>query len=429
MGSSNNALDVLGTPLEGIKVLAMEQAVALPMATFHLAALGAEIIRVESPDRARANYLEHDLLRDKQRLGLNLSKPGAADLFRQLAREVDIVAHNFTPRVMRKFGIDYESIRQVKPEIIYLSITGFGSTGGWSDKPLFGPGAEAIAGNYQLIGEQEDWPGRPGTIVYADDNCGAHALVAVLAALERRDDTGVGSHLDVSLYETSVSMLGPVISERAVGGNFPTRSGNSDRRYAIHGVFPLNGLDRWIAVAVNNDQVLDCLDILGLSPTSNYSDETIGEATREMFGDDLVFRLQSANIDSHLVFDVADHFGDVKLQSRNYFSSMVWNDDRYPTKSTIWGGGIDLQPIPARDVGADNHGILRTLLGLAPAEIEQLEAAEIIGCGIPAVEKESLQVSEQQTRIDRRELTRIETNMSVRRFSEAGETGGVGDDD
>ncbi|HIE82605.1 MAG TPA: CoA transferase, partial [Dehalococcoidia bacterium] len=88
---SNNAMDVLGKPLEGIRVLAMEQAVALPMATFHLAALGAEIIRVESPERARANYLEHDLLRDKQRLGLNLGKPGAADLFRQLAREVDIV--------------------------------------------------------------------------------------------------------------------------------------------------------------------------------------------------------------------------------------------------------------------------------------------------------------------------------------------------
>ncbi len=410
-------MDVLGKPLEGIRVLAMEQAVALPMATFHLAALGAEIIRVESPERARANYLEHDLLRDKQRLGLNLGKPGAADLFRQLAREVDIVAHNFTPRVMRKFGIEYESIRRMKPEIIYLSITGFGSTGAWSDKPLFGPGAEAIAGNYQLIGEPEDWPGRPGTIVYADDNCGAHALVAVLAALERRDDTGVGSHLDVSLYETSVSMLGPVIAERAVGGNFPTRSGNTDRRYAIHGVFPLSGLDRWIAIAVSVEQVPDCLDILGFSPNSNYSNEAISDATQEMLGDDLVFRLQSANIDSHLVFDVADHFTDPKLQFRNYFTSMGSGGERYPTKSTIWGGGTNLQPIPARDVGADNHGILNTLLNLAPEKIRQLEDADIIGSGTPAIERDSLQETEQQTRIDRRELTRIETNVSVRRFS------------
>jgi len=423
MVTSNNAMDVLGKPLDGIKVLAMEQAVALPMATFHLAALGAEIIRVESPDRARANYLEHDLLRDKQRLGLNLNKPGAADLFRRLAHEVDIVAHNFTPRVMRKFGIDYESIRRVRPEIIYLSITGFGSTGGWSDRPLFGPGAEAIAGNYQLIGEAKDWPGRPGTIVYADDNCGAHALVAVLAALERRDDSGIGSHLDVSLYETSVSMLGPVIAERAIGGNFPTRSGNSDSRYAIHGVFPLSGLDRWIALAVNQEQIPDLLNILGLSIDSNYSDEAISEATQEMLGDNLIIRLQSANIDSHLVSDVADHFADPKLQARNYFASMMWDGDRHPTKSTIWGGGTNLQPIPARDVGADNHAILINLLKSTTAEIHQLEKNEIIGSGIPAIEREPVPATEQQIRIDRKELTRIEISPLIRGRAQSNKVG------
>jgi crotonobetainyl-CoA:carnitine CoA-transferase CaiB-like acyl-CoA transferase len=212
-------------------------------------------------------------------------------------------------------------------------------------------------------------------------------------------------------------MLGPVIAERAVGGNFPTRSGNTDRRYAIHGVFPLSGLDRWIAIAVSVEQVPDCLDILGFSPNSNYSNEAISDATQEMLGDDLVFRLQSANIDSHLVFDVADHFTDPKLQFRNYFTSMGSGGERYPTKSTIWGGGTNLQPIPARDVGADNHGILNTLLNLAPEKIRQLEDADIIGSGTPAIERDSLQETEQQTRIDRRELTRIETNVSVRRFS------------
>ena len=412
-------MDVLGKPLEGIKVLAMEQAVALPMATFHLAALGAEIIRVESPDRARANYLEHDLLRDKQRLGLNLNKPGAADLFRRLTQEVDVVAHNFTPRVMRKFGIDYESIREVKPEIIYLSITGFGSTGAWSDKPLFGPGAEAIAGNYQLIGEEEDWPGRPGTIVYADDNCGAHALVAVLAALERRDDAGVGSHLDVSLYETSVAMLGPVIAERAVGGKFPTRSGNSDVRYALHGVYPLSGLDRWIAITVNEAQVPDFLAILGLPLDSNYSDDAIADATHEMPGEELAGRLQSVNIDSHLVSDVSDHLADPILQSRNYFASMEWNGIRYPTKSTIWGGGRNLRPIPARDVGGDNHKILRNLLKLTTTEILQLEMDGIIGSGIPASERDPVNASDQQIRIDRKELTRIESSFATKRFDES----------
>ena len=250
--------------------------------------------------------------------------------------------------------------------------------------------------------------------MYADDNCGAHALVAVLAALERRDDSGVGSHLDVSLYETSVSMLGPVIAERAIGGNFPIRSGNSDSRYAIHGVFPLSGLDRWIALAVNKEQIPDLLNTLGLAINSNYSDEAISEVTQEMLGDDLVARLQSANIDSHLVSDVADHFIDPKLQTRNYFTSMLWDGNRHPTKSTIWGGGMTLEPIPARDVGADNHTILNNLLKLTTAEIQQLEKTEIIGSGIPAIEREPMHATEQQIRIDRRELTRIENRPSIR---------------
>ncbi len=198
------ALDVIGQPLTGVRVLSMEQAVALPMTTLHMAALGAEIIRVESPTRARGNFVDQDLVRSKSRLAIDLSVEGGPELFRQFAQEVDIVAHNYTPRVMRKFGIDYEAIKDVKEDIIYLSITGFGTTGPWADRPLFGPGAEAIAGNYQLIGEPDEWPGRPGTIVYADNNCGMHALLGIIAALERRDDSGVGTYLDVSLYEPAI---------------------------------------------------------------------------------------------------------------------------------------------------------------------------------------------------------------------------------
>ena len=155
---------------------------------------------------------------------------------------------------MRKFGIDYEAIKELKEDIIYLSITGFGTTGPWADRPLFGPGAEAIAGNYQLIGEPDEWPGRPGTIVYADNNCGMHALLGVIAALERRDDSGVGTYLDVSLYETAISMLGPVIAQRAAGGQLPRRLGNKDSNYAVHEVFAADGLDRWIAISVTEEQ-------------------------------------------------------------------------------------------------------------------------------------------------------------------------------
>ena len=117
------ALDVIGQPLTGVRVLSMEQAVALPMTTLHMAALGAEIIRVESPTRARGNFVDQDLVRSKSRLAIDLSVEGGPDLFRQFAQEVDIVAHNYTPRVMRKFGIDYEAIKELKEDIISVSYT------------------------------------------------------------------------------------------------------------------------------------------------------------------------------------------------------------------------------------------------------------------------------------------------------------------
>ncbi|MEX2373624.1 MAG: CoA transferase, partial [Dehalococcoidia bacterium] len=206
-------------PLEGIRVLSMEQAAALPFAARHLADLGAEVILVESHARTgRSSLSEADLFRNKRRLGLDLATEGGPDLFRRVAAHVDVMAHNFTPRVMRKFGIDFDGIREVNPDVVYLSITGFGTTGPWGERPLFGPGAEAVSGHNLLIGEPDAWPGRPGTIVYADNNTGLNAAFAVLAALDHRDTTGEAVHIDLSLYEASIAHVGVAVTERAFGG-------------------------------------------------------------------------------------------------------------------------------------------------------------------------------------------------------------------
>jgi hypothetical protein len=101
----------------------------------------------------------------------------------RVAANCDVVAHNFTPKVMRRYGIDYEGVRSVNADVIYVSLTGFGTTGPWGERPLFGPGAESVSGHNLLIGEPEAWPGRPGTIVYADNTCGLNCAFAILAAL------------------------------------------------------------------------------------------------------------------------------------------------------------------------------------------------------------------------------------------------------
>ncbi len=187
-------------PLSGVRVLTMEQAAALPFMTRHLADLGAEVIRVQSHRRPMTGAQSLGLFRNKKLIGLDLASPDGPELFRDLAAQCDIVAHNYTTRVTDKFGLDFESIRQVQPRVIYGALTGFGSTGPWRSRPLFGPGAEAMSGQNAMIGEPEGLtPGRPGTITYADFVCGLYMLVATLEALGRREAQHEAQFIDLSI--------------------------------------------------------------------------------------------------------------------------------------------------------------------------------------------------------------------------------------
>ena len=150
---------------------------------------------------------------------------------------------------MRKFGIDYDSLRTLRPDVIYLEITGFGTDGPWRARPLFGPGAEAVAGHNLLIGDPGQWPGLPPTITFADNNCGLYAVLAVTDALARRDRLGTGSHLDISLYETAVSQLGTVLAERGLGAA-PERNLNGDAAVAVQGTYVSGEPGRYVAVSV-----------------------------------------------------------------------------------------------------------------------------------------------------------------------------------
>tara|TARA_Y100000780_G_scaffold19389_1_gene16485 strand:- start:828 stop:2792 length:1965 start_codon:yes stop_codon:yes gene_type:complete len=203
----------------------MEQAAALPFATRHLADLGAEVIRIQSHARGAPLLQDIHYFRNKKSVGLDLSKAGGPDVFRAIAANVDVVAHNFTPRVMRQFKIDFDQISQVNDNVIYCSVTGFGTTGPWKDRPLFGPGAEAMSGQNSMIGEPgSNTPGRPGTITYADHVCGLYLLVALLGALDERRERPGPRHVEVSLYETGVSHIGTVVAERSKRANRPAPS-------------------------------------------------------------------------------------------------------------------------------------------------------------------------------------------------------------
>jgi len=390
-------------PLEGVRVLSMEQAAALPFATRHLADLGAEVIRVQSHKRREGPIGGGDPMRNKRQLALDLADDAGPEIFRRLAKDCDVVAHNFTPRVVEKFGIDFESIRAINPDVVYLSITGFGTTGPWGPRPLFGPGAEAVSGHNLLIGEPDGWPGRPGTIVYADNVTGITSVFAVLAALEERDRTGKAQFLDVSLYESAVSHLGPVLAEAQLGAE-PARTGNGDARFAIHGVFDCVGTDRHLALAVTAEELPALGQALGLN---DVTEAAVRERLATMSAEEAEATLQQHGLATSIVRDAAEVLTDPHLWSRGYFGVLRGEGvPDHPYAGPAWGGGPLAALEEAHPVGTDSRAVLRDG-GFSDDEIEAAIASGVVGVAEPT-RRVVLGGAREDIRVERGELTRID---------------------
>ncbi len=356
-------------PLRGVRVLAMEQAAALPFMTRHLADLGAEVIRVQSHRRPLAGTQPLGLFRNKNMVGLDLASPGGPELFRDLAAQCDVVAHNYTTRVMDKFGLDFESIQQVQPRVIYCALTGFGSTGPWRARPLFGPGAEAMSGQNAMIGEPEALtPGRPGTITYADFVCGLYLLVAVLEALRRRETLQEAQWIDLSLYETGVSHLGTVLAERSLGAVAPGRVGNGDVGFGLHGVGQTrDGMA--VAISCHPDQLDHLLHLTGADSASQ-----VWSRVHQWELSELDHLLSGSGIAWAKVQDVSEVVRDPRRWQRGCFTAC--NDQLL--FAPVWGGGVR-DTFASAAVGADNEAVYRDIVGLTPSRLAELMDAGTLG--------------------------------------------------
>jgi formyl-CoA transferase len=213
-----------GKPLDGIRILAAEQMQALPYATQLMSHLGARVVKVEHPRlgesgraslpaltdedgrRVGATYLRNNL--NKQSIGIDLKQPEGQALFRRLAPHFDIVAENFTPGTMDRLGLGYAQLREIDERIIYVSISGFGNQGDspYASWPAYAPMVEAMAGIYEPTRK----PDRPPPVVVAgalgDNGAGLFGIIGMLAALRHRDRTGLGQHVDISMYDSMVAM-------------------------------------------------------------------------------------------------------------------------------------------------------------------------------------------------------------------------------
>jgi len=215
-------------PLEGLKVLDFSTLLPGPYATMMLADLGAEVLRVESPvrdDLVRSMAPQIDgqsaafryMNRGKQSMTLDLKHPDAKTVVHRLLADYDIVIEQFRPGVMQRFGLDFESLQSVKPDLVYCSITGYGQTGEWAQRAGHDLNFLALSGVASHMGRRDQGP-CPLGIQVADVAAGSHpAVVAILAAVIQRDRTGKGSHIDISMADNSFA-LQALLAPGAING-------------------------------------------------------------------------------------------------------------------------------------------------------------------------------------------------------------------
>ncbi len=257
-------------PLHGIRVLDLSRVLAGPYCTMVLGDLGADVIKVESPegDETRgwgppfvgeaqgesAYYL--CINRNKRSIVVDFKTEGGRNILHQLIKRSDVLVENFRPGTLSRFSLDFESVSTINPKLIYCSITGFGQTGPLRDKPGYDFMIQAMGGLMSITGEPDGEPMKVGVAV-ADLFAGQNAVIAILAALKARAHTGKGQHLDISLFDSQIVMLANVASNYLVSDNVPKRYGNAHANIVPYQSFQAS--DVWFVIAVGNDRQFEKL--------------------------------------------------------------------------------------------------------------------------------------------------------------------------
>ena len=249
--------------LSDIKVLDLTRVLAGPYATMVLADLGAEIIKIEQPEkgddsRAFGPYKNGEsayfmsINRNKESITLNLKAPEGKEILKALVRQVDVLVENFRPGTMEKLGLGYDVLKEINPRLIYASSTGYGQSGPYSQRPAYDAVVQAMGGIMSITGQKGGEPTRVGTSI-GDITTGLFCAIGVLAALHERERSGLGQMVDVAMLDCQVAILENAISRYEFTGEIPTPIGN--RHPSIVPFEPFDTLTSPIMLAAGNDRL------------------------------------------------------------------------------------------------------------------------------------------------------------------------------
>ena len=393
--------------LDGLLVIDFTRVVAGPACTQTLADFGAEVIKIENPDGGDdTRHYEHadlagesaafvSLNRNKRGIALDLTKPEACRVARELIARADVVVENFSSGVMKKYGLDYASVAPANPGLVYCSISAYGRQGPFASRPGFDPITQAESGFMSLNGFPDGPPVRTGPPA-VDMLTGMSACNAILLALYARDRLGRGQHVEVALFDIALAMTQFYGMAYLMSGVNPSRQGNSPNGSPSVGVYQASDAPFYIACA--NDRLYRRLviDVLGRADLASgeFGDRRSRTANRDrlrtiltgIFVQDIrenwVMKMKAANIPVGFLRTVEEAFNSPEVRERHRLSQIP-----HPTAGTVpnietplnLGLTPVIEPVAAPLLGQHTKEVLRKILGYDDAHIAALAEAGVFG--------------------------------------------------
>ena len=393
-------------PLAGVRVADFSVHAAGPFAGMLLAVLGADVIKVESAARLDITRRPHAMYgkppssfeqvnASKRSVTLNLKEPRALELAYDLARISDIVLENFRPGVMERLGLGYPQLREIKPDIIMVSLSSNGQTGPEARYAGYAPMFAALGGLGHITGYPD---GPPVELRHAMDHTGgmmaAFAAVAALCAHRRRH---TGQRADVAVRDIATAFMGHTLMDTAMNGRDATRQGNRADDMSPHGVFPCAGQDAWVTIAVSGDEEWSALKQAMGSPawadSDDYGDgfqrwrnqdaleQRLSQWTKAHTADEITERLQAAGVAAFPSLSPDRLLSDPHLAARNAFP-LASHADRGAQRAVAppWRFSATLAATLrwTPELGEHNREVFCGLLGMDEAELAALQAARIV---------------------------------------------------